>query len=108
MQTLIQELLSGTTEYRDDGIMLKHPPTTQALKSARAITKLLQMLEAAERINDTSARMLHNQETEIASLKEQLEKDMVLPDVKDENNIINPAVKSEPPPQPSTTESSTE
>lgn len=39
--SLYQQLVNGEIEYKDDGIVITHPPTTTALRAARHI-KLLE------------------------------------------------------------------
>lgn len=40
MQTLINSLLNGTNEYRDNGVVVVHPPTATSLRAARELTAL--------------------------------------------------------------------
>lgn len=57
---LIQELIDGTVEYKDNGVTIRHPPTSTMLKAARAIKQLLEQHEGNMKVvNDV---MKHNQE----------------------------------------------
>ena len=40
MQTLINSLINGTNEYRDNGEVITHPPTATSLRAARELTTL--------------------------------------------------------------------
>lgn len=40
MQNLYNSLINGEVEYKDDGGIIKHAPTTTALRAARALKQL--------------------------------------------------------------------
>lgn len=41
MQTLLNSLVNGTTEYLENGDIVQHPPTAVMLRAARELTTLL-------------------------------------------------------------------
>lgn len=53
MQTLINDLVSGHKEYKDDGVVITHPPSALDLRAARTISTLIQSLEGCDRGNRT-------------------------------------------------------
>lgn len=53
MQTLINDLVLGHKEYKDDGVVITRPPTAKDLRAARAISTLIQSLEGCDRGNRT-------------------------------------------------------
>ena len=44
---LIQELMNGTVEYRDNGVEIRHPPSAAMVRAAR----ILQQIDAQNTIN---------------------------------------------------------
>lgn len=46
MQNLINELNAGSTEYKDGGVIIQHPPTSLQLRTARALTEMLNINQA--------------------------------------------------------------
>lgn len=53
MINLIQELTDGQVEYKDDGVVIRHAPTSTMLRAARALRQLLEQHETnMKTIND--------------------------------------------------------
>lgn len=73
MNNLYNELINGSVEFRDEGVVIQHPPTSLALRAAR-------MLKQLADTNDTNmiviSQLERNQQelfNEIQLLKEQNE-----------------------------------
>lgn len=54
MQTLINSLVNGTTEYQDDGVIIQHPPNATMLRAARELANI----SAQEVVNINTIRAL--------------------------------------------------
>lgn len=61
MQNLYNELINGTTEYKDGGHIIQHPPTALALRSAR----MLKQLADTNDVNGLLIRQLQSREEEV-------------------------------------------
>lgn len=61
MQNLYNELINGTTEYRDGGHIIQHPPTALALRAAR----MLKQLADTNDVNGLLIRQLQSREEEV-------------------------------------------
>lgn len=72
MQTLIQSLVNGTTEYQEDGTVIHRPPNAAMLRAARELSNL----SAQEIVNINTIMALQfrveEQLNEITILQEQL------------------------------------
>lgn len=61
MQNLYNELINGTTEYKDGGHIIQHPPTALALRAAR----MLKQLADTNDVNGLLIRQLQSREEEV-------------------------------------------
>lgn len=65
MQNLINALMAGTTEYRDGGVQIQHPPTSTQLRAGRVLSELNNQ-------NVANQQLLNNQQHQINTLNDQV------------------------------------
>jgi hypothetical protein len=88
MQTLINALVLGHKEYKDDGVVITHPPSALDLRAARAISTLIQSLEGCDRGNRTLCLEIEQLKQENNILKAKLN-EPIGPIPGDEPNVPN-------------------
>ncbi len=67
MQNLINQLMAGQTEYRDEGVVIQHPPTALQTRAGRVVSELNNQ-------NLANQQILINQQHQITQLLEDLER----------------------------------
>jgi hypothetical protein len=71
MQQLIQELSSGTTEYKDDTV-IQHPPNSVMLRAARTLQQIIPVLENNQQLIQQLQIQQNNHLQEIEQLRNEL------------------------------------
>ena len=66
VQNLINQLLAGTTEYRDGGVVVQHPPTAAQTRAAKVVSELNNQ-------NIANQQILVNQQQQITDLLNDLQ-----------------------------------
>ena len=68
MQTLINSLNNGITEYKDNGEIIQHPPTATMIRAAKALLELAKVNEANTQILVQQQNLITAQLQEIEQL----------------------------------------
>lgn len=85
MQNLINALISGRTEFKDDGVIVQHPPTAVQIRAAKIVSELNNQ-------NVANQQILVNQQQQITELLVELEK-LNARDVEQKANIAKLVVR---------------
>lgn len=67
VQNLINQLMAGTTEYRDNGVVIQHPPTATQTRAGKVVSELNNQ-------NVANQAILVNQQEQINGLLLELER----------------------------------
>lgn len=73
MNNLYNELINGSIEFRDEGVVVQHPPTSLALRAARMLKQLTDTNDTNMIVISQLERNQHELFNEIKLLKEQNE-----------------------------------
>ena len=73
MQNLINALQAGTTEYRDEGVVVQHPPTATQIRAAKIVSELNNQNIANQAIIMNQQAQIAQSINEIDELKQRLE-----------------------------------
>ena len=66
MNNLYNELMNGTVEYKDGGVIERHPPTATTLRAAR----MLKQLSEINAVNANLINQLQGSQTELLKIQE--------------------------------------
>jgi hypothetical protein len=73
MNNLYNELINGSIEFRDEGVVIQHPPTSLALRAARMLKQLADTNDTNMIVISQLERNQHELFNEVKLLKEQNE-----------------------------------
>lgn len=71
MQTLVNALVNGTTEYKEDGTVVQHPPSAIMLRASRELTTLFNINATNQQTLNQLQLRVEEQLKEITILQEQ-------------------------------------
>lgn len=73
MINLYNELMNGTVEYKDGGVIVQHPPTATSMRAARTIKQLSEInginANLIDQLQASQAELLKIQEMTYANIK---------------------------------------
>ena len=73
MINLYNELMNGTVEYKDGGVIVQHPPTATSMRAARTIKQLSEInginANLIDQLQSSQAELLKIQEMTHANIK---------------------------------------
>lgn len=74
MQDLINSLKMGTLEFKDEGVVVTHPPTKNMLRAARTIFSLEAINQSNLQVIISQQSLITQQLTELSELTNKFEK----------------------------------
>lgn len=74
MEQLLSDLTNGTTEYRENGEVIRHPPNTIMLRAARTLKQLVDQANGLARTSESLTHQNQQLLNEISTLRDTIDK----------------------------------